>query len=124
MIRYVFPQAQVYSLTHLYCTFGADACDGVPHVDTLIHRDDVGLARSHAFHQASAVADVQDQLQVGVCLPHTLDDLVDVGLGENTKVLRGQLRRPGVKNLHHLRAVVRLRAIMRKSRLGEGTNRR
>ncbi len=111
VIRYVFPQAQVYSLTHLYCKFGANACDGVPHVHALIHRDDVGLARSHALHEAPAVADVQDQLQVGVCLAHTLDDLAYVGFGEHVKVLRRQLRRPGVEDLHHLRAVVRLWAM-------------
>ncbi len=47
----------------------ADAVDAVDHVHALVDRDAVWRTCCHAFEQAAATADVEDDGHVGMCLP-------------------------------------------------------
>lgn len=52
-------------------------------------------------------------------LADVVDDLLDVGRREYVKVLRGQLRRPGVEDLHHLGAGISLHSSSHTTRTAE-----
>lgn len=112
------------SKAHLEGKAGADAVDGVVEVHAAVDGHDVGAAGRHALQQAAAAADVQDDGQVRVRLLHAVDDLLDVGARKHVKVLRREVRRPGVEDLHRLRAAVCLRVARCMSRQQQHTARR
>mmetsp|Transcript_1458 Transcript_1458/g.4282 ORF Transcript_1458/g.4282 Transcript_1458/m.4282 type:complete len:269 (+) Transcript_1458:102-908(+) len=86
----------------------ADALTRVYHVHRPVHREAIAAEGGHALQQPARAEDVQRDGQVGVRLLDGRYDLLDVWHGKHLKIGRGQVGRPAVEDLHHLRAVVRL----------------
>lgn len=92
----------LFIFTYLYCKARSYSSDGIFHIHPLIHRNNIWLALSHSLQQSATAADVQDDRKIRVSLPHALDYLLDVGSRKYVKVLRLELRRPAIKDLHCL----------------------
>lgn len=63
---------------HLDSKATAYTLDTIYNIYRLINTDDVWVCCCHALQQSTAAADVEDDGQVGVCLLHTVNHLLDV----------------------------------------------
>ena len=80
----------------------AGALDALAKVDGVAEGDDVGVALGPALDEGPRVGDVEDDGQVRALLLGLLDDVGEVGAGEDVKVARGELGGPRVEDLDGL----------------------